>query len=142
MNTFKYYRSRIKQELPALIPLSIVQAWLCFNYLPWVKIEGILGFALPVSASIVTVAFLFYAFSFPEVYARELNLEFFDDFPYSDDCKILFKILVQAIFHTVMLYSWCIDFHRCTNTWYAVWYMYCMASFILFSRAFRRYEKE
>lgn len=141
MSVFKYYRSKTKQEVSGLMILSAAQIWLCFNYVPWVKIGGLSSVILPVLASIVTVTFLFYAFSLPEVFGRQLNLEFFDDFPYSNLCKIVFKVLMQAIFHITILYLWYIDFHRCTNTWYAVWCVHCMASFVLFSCAFRRYEK-
>lgn len=128
------------KELPSVIGISVIQIWLCFNFPAFIKLGGIKYYLMSLITSASAICACFYAFTFPKEYVRLVNLDMFNNFPNPDLSKTIFKVLMQGIFHTTILYLWYIDFHRAHYTWYVVWYAHSILSLVLYYNAVQRYQ--
>jgi hypothetical protein len=126
---------QFKQELPALLYLSIVQTWLNFNFPAFNGLESSFNVAAVILLSILCILVYSYAFIFPENYAQIINLGFFDDAPDPLFVKDVFRGLMCILFNSVFFYMWYVNYYRVSDIWYVVSYIHFIVTAALIYRA-------
>lgn len=140
MNIDGKRRARFKQNLLAILYLSVIQTWLNFNFPAFTQLGSPLSDLLKVIMSIMFIFGYIMILVFPHDHVRSINLEFLDDFPDPILFKNIFKVLMLIVANATFIYLWYTDFHRVPSKWYFIWYVHSVIALFIIHRSVRSYK--
>jgi hypothetical protein len=126
--------TNFKQELPAILILSIMQVWMVFNFPSYyARLGSPWSTLFMVAISFIGIVCISFIFVFSERVVR---------FSYKSPVDYLLKNMSFACFFAMMnisiLIAWYKDFYDMPNTYYVIFYGYYLLFFVLLARASNR----
>lgn len=137
MNINQRHWPYLKQYTLLLIGLCFIQIILNFYFPPFAKL-GRWSLLVKITTSLAVISFYAMIAMFPESYARQSNLEFFDDFPDPVLVKKLFRVWKIILCAMLSLYFWHIKFYRLPTFWYFILFINFVVSDIILYLMLRR----
>lgn len=141
MNFLHENRHKLKQELPAIIILSVLQIIISYTFAPYQHLGPLYGNTLALLVSIFSIIVLVRAFSTAQDYAYYINFDSYDDMPdvqYSEFFKKFTQYTIVIIFCTIMYVYWRIDFLNMPTSYYLLLYTQFFLGLALFYQAANR----
>jgi uncharacterized membrane protein len=129
--------SKFKQELIPIIYLSILQTGWNFNRPLIMRFKSPWSIILATIMSIVGIMVTAYGFTFADTFAPYFNLHHLDAAPYSETLKKIHRTSLIIVVHIILFVAWYKDFYRMSSVHYAISYVICLTTCILFYRAMR-----
>ncbi|BDC34392.1 hypothetical protein Noda2021_03500 [Candidatus Dependentiae bacterium Noda2021] len=144
MNFLYENRHKLKQELPAIITLSVLQIISSFTYPPYHRLGPVYGTIVASVVSLFSIMILVVAFSTAEDYAYYINFDSYDDLgdrQYSEFFKKLTQYTILVMFNVVMYGYWRFNILNMPTMYYLLLHFQFLLGLILFYRAANRSPK-
>lgn len=139
MNISNERLSKLKRELPAIIFISTIHLWWCFNFPAYVRLGFPLNYILSLFMSIFGVVVYAVMFTAPQKIVSCLKFDQIDETVFGGHIlKRIMPIWIIFVYHITMLVMWYKDFYHMPGIYYAILYVYCVVVYLLLFRAARR----
>jgi len=139
---FQFNASKFKQELPAIIFLSVTQLLLSLSFPSYKNLGGFLCYTISLIVGFISIYIYILAFSSADKFKFYMDCDGFNYLPnaqhYAENFKLITKLTLLGIVIAMMYYLWRINFYHASNTYYALLYSYIFISMIFFYRAAHR----
>jgi hypothetical protein len=132
---FYLHWHEIKKEIFTILFLSGIHIWLCFTYPLYNRLIFPWNYIIILSMCIVGIVFYVYAFSNPEKYAINIDLEILDNLPYSHIMRTIAVTMIILCYFLAMFITLRVNFWRIQPLYNYLVFGYMFLVFALLSRA-------
>lgn len=137
MNILEIHLPKWKQGLPAILFMSTIHIWWCFNFPAYIRLGGQHSNILGIGMSILGFALYSFIFSQPEKIVSCLKFEQIDTELWGP-LKYVMRIFLSVFLSILLLVAWYKDFYRMPSIYYVLLYIYYLTFFVLLFRAAQR----